>query len=99
MDRLSSSSEPQLLPYRETQSSVISIENHVHQASPRSDLLRQLQRRSAGKRPCRPLFDVIWDFRFLLVAQEVEREPHRWEVDLLQQAGKERRFSVVRSVI
>lgn len=55
-------------------------------APPRGHSLRQLQRGPAGKRPRRPLLEVGGDVGFFLVTQEVEREPHGGEVDLLQEA-------------
>lgn len=48
-------------------------------------ILCELYRGSAGERPGRPLSDVARDVALVLVSQEVEREAHRGEVDLLQQ--------------
>lgn len=53
-------------------------------------VLGELYGGSPGEGPRRPLFDIGRDVRLFLVAQEVEGETHRREVDFLEQAGNHR---------
>lgn len=49
-------------------------------------LLCEFDGGSAWESPRCPLTDVSWDFFFIFITQEVEREAHGGEINFLQQA-------------